>query len=49
VIYYYHDEHVPVFLLSVYSKNRKENLSKAERNAIKRLVPVLVTGYPRKT
>jgi mRNA-degrading endonuclease RelE of RelBE toxin-antitoxin system len=48
VIYYYHNERMPVFLLSAYAKNRKANLSKAERNAMKRLVPVLVAGYSRK-
>ena len=48
VIYYYHNERLPVFLLSAYAKNRKANLSKAERNAMKRLVPTLVAGYPRK-
>ena len=48
VIYYYHSERLPVFLLSAYAKNRKANLSKAERNAMKRLVPVLVAGYRRK-
>ena len=47
VIYYYHSERLPVFLLSAYAKNRKSNLSKAERNAMKLLVPVLVAGYPR--
>ena len=48
VIYYYHNESLPIFLLSAYAKNRKANLSKAERNAMKRLVPALVAGYPRK-
>jgi len=48
VIYYYHNEQLPVFLLSAYAKNRKENLSKGERNAMKSLVPLLVAGYPRK-
>lgn len=48
VIYYYHSERLPVFLLTAYSKNRKANLSRAERNAMKRLVPILVAGYPRK-
>lgn len=48
VIYYYHNERLPVFLLSAYAKNRKANLSKAERNAMKRLVPALIAGYPRK-
>jgi hypothetical protein len=47
VIYYYHNERLPVFLLSAYAKNRKPNLSKAERNAMRRLVPILVAGYPR--
>ncbi len=44
VIYYYHNERVPVFLLAAYSKNEKANLSRGERNAIKRLVPLLVAG-----
>jgi len=48
VIYYYHNERLPVFLLSAYAKSRKANLSKAERNAMKCLVPTLVAGYPRK-
>jgi len=33
---------------SAYAKNRKASLSKAERNAMKRLVPALVAGYARK-
>ena len=45
VIYYHHSERLPVFLLAAYAKNEKANLSKAERNAMKRLVPVLVAGY----
>ena len=42
VIYYYHSERLPVFLLAAYAKNEKANLSRAERNAMKRLVPILV-------
>jgi hypothetical protein len=48
VVYYYHSEGMPVFLLSAYAKNRKANLSPAERNTMKRLVPVLAAGYPGK-
>ncbi len=48
VVYYYHNERLPVFLLTAYSKNRKANLSKAERNEMKRLVPALVAGYLKK-
>lgn len=47
VIYYYHNERLPVFLLAAYTKNEKANLSKAERNAMKRLVPILVKGYQK--
>src|SRR5258708_17942 len=45
VIYYYHNEHLPVFLLAAYAKNEKANLSKAETNAMKKLVPILFHGY----
>jgi hypothetical protein len=48
VVYYYHSKRLPLFLLSVYSKNQKANLSQAERNAMKRLIPALVAGYARK-
>ncbi|HLK62381.1 MAG TPA: type II toxin-antitoxin system RelE/ParE family toxin [Bryobacteraceae bacterium] len=45
VIYYYHDGRLPVFLLAAYGKNEKANLSMAERNAMRRLIPPLVAGY----
>lgn len=45
VIYYFHSERLPVFLLAAYAKNERANLSNAERNAMKRLVPILVAGY----
>ncbi len=48
VIYYYHNQRLPLFLLAAYGKNEKANLSQAERNAMKRLVPVLIAGYPAK-
>jgi hypothetical protein len=45
VIYYFHSERLPVFLLAAYVKNEKANLSKAERNEMARLVSMLVEGY----
>src|ERR1035437_3959090 len=48
VIYYYRNEHLPVFLLSAYAKNRKANLNREERNAMRRLVPALIAGYASK-
>jgi hypothetical protein len=46
VVYYFHGEQMPIFLLTAYAKNRKDNLSKAERNAMKQLIPLLVSSYP---
>ena len=37
----------PVFLLTVYSKSQKANLTKAERNELKTLVPLLVKNYSK--
>ncbi len=48
VIYYFHNERITLFLLAAYGKNEKSNLSKDERHAMKRLIPILVAGYPAK-
>jgi hypothetical protein len=45
VIYYFHNEGLPIFLLTVYAKNQKANLTKAERNELKALVPMLINTY----
>jgi len=45
VVYYFHNESLPVFLLAAYGKNEKANLSGAERNAMAKLVPVLIGTY----
>lgn len=45
VIYFFHNENLPVFLLAAYGKNEKANLTPAERNAMARLVPALIAGY----
>ena len=41
VIYYFHDEEAPLFLLTVYPKGRKDNLTGDERNAIKQAVTAI--------
>lgn len=46
VIYYYHSERVPLFLLSAYAKNRKADLTSADRTAMRRMVGFLAPGYP---
>lgn len=48
MVYYYHSEDLPLFLLSVFAKNEKANLSQAERNEVRQLVPRLVAGYLRR-
>ena len=48
VIYYVHSESVPLFLLSVFAKNEKANLTAAERNEMKALLPRLVAGYRKR-
>ena len=42
VIYYFHSEAMPLYLLPMFAKNSRANLSKAERNALASLVDVLV-------
>ena len=42
VIYYYHDERIPLYLLTVFGKNEKPNISKFERNELAKLVGLLV-------
>jgi len=49
VIYFYHDLGMPLFLLTVFSKSERENLSKAERNELAGLTKLLVQNYRRNT
>ncbi|MGM0564280.1 MAG: type II toxin-antitoxin system RelE/ParE family toxin [Pseudomonadota bacterium] len=44
VIYYYHDARIPLYLLTIFAKNEKENLSKSDRNALSQLVETLVAA-----
>lgn len=48
VIYYFHDESMPLYLLTVFSKNEKANLSKAERNLLSSAVRKLVAFWRQK-
>lgn len=45
VIYYFHSDRLPVFLLAMYGKNERANLSAAERNAMRARIPVLISDY----
>ena len=45
VIYYFHNEAMPLIVLDLFAKNEKANLSRAERNALRSLMPEIVQQY----
>jgi len=42
VIYYFHNESMPLCLLTLFAKNERANISKAERNELAELVGLLL-------
>ncbi|RCW71296.1 RelE toxin of RelEB toxin-antitoxin system [Pseudorhodoferax soli] len=47
-IYYFHDEQMPLYLLTLFAKGDRANLSKAERNELAGLTVVLVSLWKAK-
>lgn len=47
VVYYFHSDRMPLFLLTVYRKNTASDLTRAERNSLASLVPRLIAQYRR--
>jgi RelE toxin of RelE / RelB toxin-antitoxin system len=47
VIYLFSAEDMPVFLLAVFAKNEKANISAAQRNALGKMVDAMVQNYRR--
>jgi hypothetical protein len=45
VIYYFYNGTMPLFLLTVFGKGEKANLSKAERNELARFTNLLLKHY----
>jgi hypothetical protein len=45
VIYYYHNEQMPIFLFMVYGKNECTNLSRAACNALKTAIAQIILTY----
>lgn len=48
LIYYFHDDTIPLIVLTAFGKNQKMNLSQSERNELKLMVKQLVKSYKRK-
>ena len=42
VIYFFHDMDMPLYLLTAYAKNEREDLDQSEIKTMRKLVPVLV-------
>src|ERR1017187_5260021 len=49
VIYYYYNQSMPLFALDIYAKNEKPNLSEADKRSLKRLLPILVSRYIKRS
>jgi hypothetical protein len=47
IIYLFSGERIPVFVLAVFAKNEKANLSPAERNALAKMVTDMIESYRR--
>jgi len=45
IIYFFHSVEVPLFILNVFAKNEKANISQEERNELKKLTGLLVKQY----
>ena len=45
IIYYHHNESLPLFLLTVFGKGEKANLTKAESNDLAKITSLLVKNY----
>ncbi len=49
VIYYFHDDLMPLYLLTLFAKGDKANLTKAERNELADLINALVGIWKERT
>jgi hypothetical protein len=45
IIYYFHNESIPLFLLSVFGKKEKANLTPTERNELAKVTKLIVKHY----
>ena len=48
VIYYFHRQEMPLYLLTLFRKNEKANITREEKNILSRLVRELVKHWSRR-
>ncbi len=47
IIYFYHSAGLPLFALTAYAKNVREDLSQEDKNDFRRLTKALIADYAR--
>ena len=45
IVYYFHNKSMPLFLLTLFGKGEKSNLSKSERNELAKFASLLIKNY----
>jgi len=48
VVYFYHNDAIPLYLLAVFAKNEKDNLTKAECAALKKMTAAIVKAWNKR-
>ena len=43
IIYYFHSDKLPLYLVTLFAKNERDNLSAQERNDLSKLVDILIS------
>jgi len=47
VIYFFYNDTIPLFLLTIFGKSEKTNINKTERNELAKLIKELIRSYKR--
>jgi hypothetical protein len=45
IIYFFHNHKIPIFLITVFAKKEKSNLSKNELNALAKITAILIQNF----
>jgi len=48
VVYYFRNADMPIYMLAVFAKNEKDNLSNSDRNHLKKFVEATVTNWKKR-
>jgi hypothetical protein len=48
VIYYFHSDKLPLYLVTLFAKNEQDNLTTEERNDLAKLVDILISTWEKK-